>query len=61
MPDRAMVEAIMNDLTTLIHIERQIMESTAEAGDDGTNDMINKFIQFQEKNNWMFRAFLGKN
>ncbi|HEY1006496.1 MAG TPA: Dps family protein [Sphingobacteriaceae bacterium] len=61
MPDRAMVEAVMNDLTTLIQIERQIMETTAAAGDDGTNDMINKFIQFQEKNNWMFRAFLGKN
>lgn len=61
LPDTALVEAIMNDLTTLIDIERQIMETTANAGDDGTNDMINKFIQFQEKNNWMFRAFLGKN
>ena len=61
LPDMAMVETLMNDLTTLIDIEREIMASTDEAGDDGTNDMINKFIQFQEKNNWMFRAFLGKN
>jgi starvation-inducible DNA-binding protein len=61
LSDTAMVEAIMDDLTSLIEIEREIMETTSAAGDDGTNDMINKFIQFQEKNNWMFRAFLGKN
>ncbi|HEY0669908.1 MAG TPA: Dps family protein [Sphingobacteriaceae bacterium] len=61
LSDTAMVEAIMDDFTTLIEIEREIMDTTSEAGDDGTNDMINKFIQFQEKNNWMFRAFLGKN
>lgn len=60
LTDTQLVEAVMNDLTTLIEIEREIMETTANAGDDGTNDMINKFIQFQEKNNWMFRAFLGK-
>lgn len=60
LSDTAMVEAIMDDFTTLIEIEREIMDTTSEAGDDGTNDMINKFIQFQEKNNWMFRAFLGK-
>ena len=61
LSDVAMVEAIVNYLTALIEIEREIMETTAQAGDDGTNDMINTFIQFQEKNNWMLRAFLGKN
>ena len=61
LSDSAMVEAIMDDFTALIEIEREIMETTSAAGDDGTNDMINKFIQFQEKNNWMLRAFLGKN
>ena len=61
LSDSAMVAAIMDDFTALIEIEREIMETTSAAGDDGTNDMINKFIQFQEKNNWMLRAFLGKN
>lgn len=60
LSDTAMVEAIMDDFAKLIEIEREIMDTTDEAGDDGTNDMINKFIQFQEKNTWMFRAFLGK-
>lgn len=58
--ESAMVEAVMDDFATLIEIEREIMETTDAAGDDGTNDLINKFIQFQEKNTWMFRAFLGK-
>ena len=61
LSDSAMVAAIMDDFTALIEIEREIMETTSAGGDDGTNDMINKFIQFQEKNNWMLRAFLGKN
>ena len=59
--DIDMVEAILQDFSTLIEIEREIMESTDANGDDGTNDMINKFMQFKEKNTWMLRAFCGKN
>lgn len=60
MKDTEMVQAIMDDFSSLIEIEREIMSSTAEAGDDGTNDLINSFMQFKEKNNWMLRAFTGK-
>jgi len=59
--DVELVAAILEDFSTLIEIEREIMETTAESGDDGTNDMINKFMQFKEKNTWMLRAFIGKN
>ena len=59
--DISLVEAVLHDFATLIEIEREIMESTAASGDDGTNDMINKFMQFKEKNTWMLRAFCGKN
>lgn len=59
--DIDMVEAVLQDFSTLIEIEREIMESTDANGDDGTNDMINKFMQFKEKNTWMLRAFCGKN
>ena len=58
--DVQLVGAILDDFTALIEIEREIMDSTAESGDDGTNDMINKFMQFKEKNTWMLRAFCGK-
>ncbi|MGV3703839.1 MAG: Dps family protein [Arcticibacter sp.] len=58
--DVKLVEAILDDFTALIEIERKLMEATAESGDDGTNDMINRFMQFKEKNTWMLRAFCGK-
>ncbi len=60
MKDTDMVRAIMDDFSKLIEMERSIMEISDEAGDDGTNDMINKFMQFKEKNNWMLRSFLGE-
>jgi starvation-inducible DNA-binding protein len=58
--DTAMVKAIIDDMATLISLERDIMEISAEAGDDGTNDMINKFMQFKEKNTWMLRSFINE-
>ena len=61
MKDTDMVLSIMDDFSNLIEMEREIMATTADAGDDGTNDLINKFMQFKEKNNWMLRAFVGKN
>ncbi|WP_345106271.1 hypothetical protein [Mucilaginibacter panaciglaebae] len=30
-------------------MERQLLVITEKAGDDGTNDMINRFMQFKEK------------
>lgn len=60
MGDVDMVEAILDDMAKLIEIEREVMEASDKAGDDGTNDMVNKFMQFKEKNTWMLRSFCGK-
>lgn len=60
LKDTAMVKAIIDDMATLISLEREIMEISEEAGDDGTNDMINKFMQFKEKNTWMLRSFINE-
>ncbi|SDM58183.1 starvation-inducible DNA-binding protein [Daejeonella rubra] len=60
MKDTDMVLAIMDDFSKLIEMERSIMSMTAEIGDDGTNDLINSFMQFKEKNNWMLRSFVGR-
>ncbi len=60
MKDTQLVLAIMDDFSQLIDMEREIMTLTADAGDDGTNDLINSFMQFKEKNNWMLRSFCGK-
>jgi len=58
--DIQLVNAILDDFSILIELEREIMELTSASNDDGTNDMINRFIQFKEKNTWMLRAFCGK-
>lgn len=60
MKDTAMVKAIIDDMAQLIKMERELLEITEEAGDDGTNDMINRFMQFKEKNTWMLRSFVNE-
>ncbi len=60
MADLKMVDEVLSDMAALIEMERDIMEAADKAGDDGTNDMVNKFMQFKEKNTWMLRAFSGK-
>ena len=60
LADTAMVEAILDDMTKLIELERDLLEATDKAGDDGSNDMVNRFMQFKEKTIWMLRSFLGK-
>src|SRR5690606_8413926 len=60
MKDIDMVKAIIDDLEGLIAMQRDLLEITSEAEDEGTNDMINAFMQFNEKQNWMLRAFVNK-
>ncbi|WEK17977.1 MAG: DNA starvation/stationary phase protection protein [Candidatus Pedobacter colombiensis] len=60
MNDLDMVEAILDDMARLIGLERDLLDATVKAGDDGTNDMVNRFLQFKEKNTWMLRSFAGK-
>jgi len=61
MKDNDMVLAIMDDFSNLIEMERDLMTLASKAGDEGTSDLINSFMQFKEKNNWMLRSFVGKN
>lgn len=60
LKDTLMVKAIIDDLAALIAKEREILDITADAGDDGTNDMVNRFMQFNEKNTWMLRSFVNE-
>lgn len=61
MADIDLVRTIVDDLEVLIALQRDLLEVTDEANDEGSNDMINAFMQFNEKQNWMLRAFLNKN
>ncbi|MDT3402515.1 Dps family protein [Mucilaginibacter terrae] len=60
MKDTDMVKALIADMATLIELERNILDITADAGDDGTNDMVNRFMQYKEKNTWMLRSFVNE-
>ncbi len=60
MQDLDMIDAILDDMAKLIELERELLEASETAGDDGTNDMVNRFMQFKEKNTWMLRSFANK-
>ncbi|MBE9585783.1 DNA starvation/stationary phase protection protein [Mucilaginibacter sp. JRF] len=60
LKDTDMVRAIIQDMASLIELEREILDVTADAGDDGTNDMVNRFMQFKEKTTWMLRSFVNE-
>jgi starvation-inducible DNA-binding protein len=60
MKDMEMIDAILDDMSKLIELERELLDATEQAGDEGTNDMVNRFMQFKEKNTWMLRSFADK-
>jgi starvation-inducible DNA-binding protein len=56
----AMVKALVDDMAVLIEMEREILDITDSAEDQGTNDMVNGFMQYKEKNTWMLRSFINQ-
>ena len=52
------VQLIVDSLTDLLKIEREILNKTDEIGDEGTNNMMSEFISEQEKTIWMMNAWL---
>ncbi len=51
------VDLIMNSLSKLLKIEREILIESAAANDEGTNSMMSDFIAEQEKTVWMLNAW----
>ena len=60
MNQDVMVKALIDDMAILIGLEREILEITDGAEDQGTNDMVNGFMQYKEKNTWMLRSFINQ-
>jgi starvation-inducible DNA-binding protein len=58
--DEKAVQLIVGSLYELLKIERQILDDSAEANDEGTNSMMSDFITEQEKTVWMMKAWLGE-
>lgn len=54
------LKAVLDNLSVLIGQEREILALAAEAGDDGTQDLLTPYISEQEKLVWMLCAYLSK-
>ena len=58
--DSKAVKLIVDSLTELLKIERDILNKSGEADDEGTNAMMSGFISEQEKTVWMMKAWLNE-
>ena len=56
---RGCVEGVVRGLQALIAEQRKVAELAEEAGDQGTTDIVTGYVQAQEKEIWMYNAFLG--
>lgn len=54
------VENILDSFKTIISLQRELLDITDEAGDEGTNSQMSDYITEQEKEIWMYNAYLGK-
>ena len=54
------VEGVLESLKVLIALEREILDLSGEANDEGTNSLMSDYITAQEKTVWMFSSFLNK-
>ncbi len=54
------VQMVLDGYSTLLPLERELLELSAKAEDEGTNALMSDYIREQEKLVWMYTAFLGK-
>ncbi|MCL5244911.1 MULTISPECIES: Dps family protein [Cellulophaga] len=52
------IKLIVNSLKELLVIERDLLEVSGDANDEGTNSLMSDFIAEQEKTIWMMNAWL---
>ena len=57
--DEEGITLVIESLSELLKIEREILNVADEADDEGTNSMMSDFISEQEKTIWMLNAWLG--
>lgn len=54
------VEEVLNSFKVIILLQREILDISSEANDEGTNALMSDYIRAQEKLVWMYSAFLDK-
>ncbi len=54
------VENILESFKIVIDLQRDLLDITDKAGDEGTNSQMSDYITEQEKEVWMYNSYLGK-
>jgi starvation-inducible DNA-binding protein len=53
------VNDILRSFKIILPLQRELLELSADSGDEGTNALMSDYIRAQEKLVWMYSAFLG--
>ncbi len=56
---REAVKSVMDSLSILLELEREILQLAADARDEGTNALMSDYIRQQEKLVWMYCSYLS--
>ncbi|MBX2974470.1 MAG: DNA starvation/stationary phase protection protein [Flavobacteriales bacterium] len=56
----AAVKEILDAFRTVIALQRELLDLSSDANDEGTNALMSDYIRAQEKLVWMYGAYLGK-
>ena len=56
----ACVQGVVTGLQALIEEQREVSALAQKAEDQGTADLVDEYVQQQEKLIWMYNAFLAK-
>ena len=54
------IRAILDGYLILLPIERELLELSDKSNDEGTNALMSDYIREQEKQVWMYSAYLNK-
>jgi len=53
------VAFVLEAFQKLIEIERELLDISSNAGDEGTNALMSDYLREQEKSVWMYSAYLN--
>lgn len=54
------IESILSSFKVIIDLQRELLDLSEKAGDEGTNSQMSDYITEQEKEVWMYNSYLGK-
>lgn len=55
---RSCIESILESFRSIIILQREILDLSANGSDEGTNALMSDYIREQEKLVWMYHSFL---